>query len=205
MKKILFFASFSLLALLLLLSSRMGGQAASLTEIPETEWQIYMPFIAKPSPIANHNFEKGPVGWQQSSDNEFELITDTGFDGFGVTPRSGSWLAWLGAGDIESVIGQELTVPANTPYLTYWYWIESTTSCGFDFGGVKINDQRLFNDNLEEFHQLCQDENTNGWALYGVDLSAYAGQTITLQLYARTDEAALSHLFIEDLVFTAVP
>jgi hypothetical protein len=210
MKKMTLFTGFLLLFLLALpLTPRLSGQAAPLDEeIPEEEWTLYLPIVLRPSPIANHDFERGPLGWDQYQFpiNGFPLlIVNAGFESY-ATPRSGSWLAWLG-GELnkEYSIGQQLTVPVSEPYLTYWYWIDSIEPCGYSFGGVMVNGERQHKNNLEELHNLCEDEETFGWAQNGVDLSAYAGQTITLELYARTGEVGFSHLFIDDLAFTAVP
>jgi hypothetical protein len=143
--------------------------------------------------IVNGDFESGPTGWTEFSLNGWPLIVDS-FPSI-ITPRSGSWLAWLGGDEDEvSYIEQQVTLPAGDTNLTYWHWIGSADSnCAHDFGGVLINGA------VVDVYSLCDAENTHGWVQHTVDLSAYAGQAVTLQIRAETDSADTSSLFIDDV------
>jgi hypothetical protein len=143
--------------------------------------------------IVNGDFESGPTGWTEFSLNGWPLIMDSSSSG--VSPHSGSWLAWLGGDDDEvSYIEQQVTLPAGDANLTYWHWIGSADSnCAHDFGGVLINDA------VVDVYSLCDAENTDGWVQHTVGLSAYAGQAVTLQIRAETDSADSSSLFIDDV------
>jgi hypothetical protein len=144
--------------------------------------------------IANGDFEQGQVAWSESTTLPYPLIT-TIFPG-SLTPYSGSWAAWLGGGDNEiSILSQQVEVSQVAPYLSYWHWIASEDSCGFDSGGVSINGQ------VVETYWLCGDTNTNGWVRRVVDLSGYVGQVVTLSITVSTDGSLNSNLFIDDVSF----
>jgi bacillopeptidase F (M6 metalloprotease family) len=69
--------------------------------------------------------------------------------------------------------------------------------CGFDFGGVLVN-----NTTVDQF-DLCGAADTNGWVQRSVDLSAYAGQNVALQIRVETDSSLNSNLFIDDVALSA--
>ncbi len=145
-----------------------------------------------PDPIVNGNFEAGAAGWYQYSTHGWTLI-GTSFPGT-VTPHSGSWATWLG-GDYSDIsyISQLVTIPASLPYLTYWHWIASNDVCGYDFGGVVIDST------VVETYDLCTTTSTGGWVPHVVDLSAYAGQSVSMQIRSETDSTVNSNLFIDDV------
>jgi serine protease len=176
---------------------------------------IYLPAVLKPgtapppptptptptppptNPIVNPGFESGPTGWTEFSSHGYDLILNSGFPG-SVTPHSGSWAVWLGGDDDEiSYIQQQVTVPAGAPYLAYWHWIASADLCGWDFGYVVVNGTAV------DYYDLCEANNTNGWVLHTVNLAAYAGQSVSLQIRAETDSSLNSNLFVDDVSFQA--
>jgi hypothetical protein len=159
---------------------------------------IYLPLLVKSSAasggITNGDFESGEAGWTEYSLNGWDLILPT--DDLTVTPHSGSWVVWLG-GDYneDAYIEQQVTVSASSPYLAFWHWIASEDYCGYDFGGVRIN-----NTTVSQF-DLCSSTNTEGWVKRTVNLSAYSGQTVSLQIRVATDSSYNSNLFIDDVSF----
>ncbi|PIO46985.1 MAG: hypothetical protein CMR00_12820 [[Chlorobium] sp. 445] len=83
---------------------------------------------------------------------------------------------WLGGDDDETAyISQTLTLPGGATTLRFWHWIESEDLCGYDFAWVRINNISLLT------IDLCSDNNTTGWVARTVNISAYAGQTVSLQ------------------------
>jgi hypothetical protein len=147
--------------------------------------------------IVNGDFETGSTGWTEYSYQGWSIILNSGFPG-SVTPHSGSWVAWLGGDDDEiAYIQQQVTISAGAPYLSYYHWIASEDFCGYDFGEVLINGI-LVND-----YSLCSDNNTGGWVKHSVNLSAYAGQSVTLRIGVETDSAFNSNLFIDDVSLQA--
>ena len=89
-----------------------------------------------------------------------------------------------------------MKVPTESPYLAYWQWIDSQeTGCSYDYGKVFINNT------VVNSYGLCKSSNTGGWVKHIVNLSSYAGQTVTLQIRATTDSTINSNLFVDDVVF----
>ncbi|MCB8986530.1 MAG: S8 family peptidase [Ardenticatenaceae bacterium] len=165
----------------------------------------YLPVVVKPAAappppttIVNPGFESGATGWTEFSTHGWDVIVNS-FTG-SVTAHGGTWAAWLG-GDYDDIsyVQQQVTVPASTPYLAYWHWIASEDTCGFDYGGV------LVNGTVADSYELCSSKNTGGWVHHVVNLGAYAGQTVTLQIRAETDVSLNSNLFVDDVTFQATP
>lgn len=151
------------------------------------------------NPFVNPDFESGRTGWTEFSTHGWDIIGTT-FPGT-VTPHSGTWAAWLGGDDDDiSYIKQRVTVPAGAPHLTYWHWIASEDVCGFDLGGVIVNDS-----DVVDVYDLCDARSTGGWVRHSVNLSAYAGQSVTIQIRAETDGSLNSNLFVDDVSFQASP
>jgi len=150
--------------------------------------------------LANGGFESGPgVGWEEYSQLGLPVVVDANalFDpdlDIQVTPHTGSWAAWLGGSDDElSYVQQQVTIEAAAPVLGYWHWIQSTDSCGFDFGRVLVDGVQA------HAYTLCRSSNTDGWVKQTVDLAAYVGRTITLTLRAETDGSYVSSLYLDDV------
>ena len=153
--------------------------------------------IPPPNAIVNPGFEQGRgVGWQEVSAQGWVLIMNSGFP-TGVSPHSGQWAAWLGGAHNEiSYVRQSVTIPAGAPILSFWAWIASADACGYDFGGVLVNSTVV-----NQFN-LCSSTATGGWVRRTVNLSAYVGQTVALQLRVETDGSLNSNLFIDDVSLT---
>lgn len=163
---------------------------------------VYLPAVLNnypipPSHLLNPGFESGPTGWTEYSANGWDIIVNT--PPTGVTPHGGSWLAWLGGGDDEiSYIKQNVTVPSATPYLAYWRWSVSDDDCGYDYELVVINESQTVNQ-----FDLCVSTNTGGWVKRVVDLNAYKGQTVNIQIRVETDFLYSSAVLVDDVSFQA--
>lgn len=150
------------------------------------------------NPIANPGFEEGPgVGWTEESSSMFDLILSTA-DLAPIVPRSGTWAAWLGGVDDEvSSLRQTVTVPANASQLSYWAWIASEeANCNADLVTVTVNGAQI----VENF-ALCATTATEGWVERTIDLAAFAGQSVQLQVEVVTDGSTPSSLFLDDFAF----
>jgi hypothetical protein len=164
----------------------------------------YLPSVVRNWPpaqypgVVNGDFEDGRTGWTEYSTHPWDLIVRD-FPG-DVTPRSGSWAAWLGGeNNHESYVGQQVTVPAGGPYLAYWHWIKSTDICGNDLGSVVINGFTV------NQYDLCGFEQTSGWVKHVVDLDAYAGRTVEIRIRVETNSLIASSLFVDDVSFQSGP
>jgi bacillopeptidase F (M6 metalloprotease family) len=65
----------------------------------------------------------------------------------------------------------------------------------YDLGRVLINGTTV------DHYDLCFSTDTGGWVKHTVDLSAYAGQSVTLRIQAATDSSSPSNLFVDDVSF----
>jgi len=147
--------------------------------------------------LKNGNFENGRDGsWQESSTHNYELVTNS-FAPNTVQPHSGVWGAWLGGDNDEvSTLTQQVTVPPGRTTLGFWYWLFSgENTCGYDLAYVRVN-----NIVVDTFN-VCSANNTNAWVKRFINLSAYSGQTISLQFYMANDSMLLSNWFLDDVAF----
>jgi hypothetical protein len=155
--------------------------------------------------LPNGDFEQGPAVWTEFSQQGKDIIMNSGFPG-PVSPHSGNWLAWLGGAcedpgppstgcEEVSYVEQELDIPENVTNLTFWYWLASQDVCGIDFGWLKVDGV------IVEQYDLGTDTDTDDWLLREVDISAYAGQTVTVRFQADTDAELNSNFFVDDVAF----
>ncbi len=158
----------------------------------------YLPLVMKAASSVggfNGDFELGPVSWSAYSSSGDALITNT----MPVPPHSGAWLAKFGQNDYETdQIWQDVLVPAANPYLGFWYWIDSGDVCGYDYFRV------LINGNPYQIYDLCDDNSTGAWMKGILDLSAYAGSTVTLMFQVTTDSSLSSNLYLDDISFQSL-
>lgn len=149
--------------------------------------------------LLNGDFEQGPsVGWQEYSSNGWAIVTHVSGLPNTLPPPGGQWAAWLGGDHYEiSYIEQEVTVPTDRPYLTYSHFLASEDYCGYDFAGVLVNGA------VVDVYDLCSDTNSTGWSQHAVNLNAYRGQTVALQIRVETDGSLFSSLYVDNVGFSA--
>jgi hypothetical protein len=157
----------------------------------------YLPLIsADPTlPLFNGDFEgDNRPGWQIHTLRRALTVAISQPTAEPLTPHSGRFVAWLGGANQEvSVIEQLVTVPVQTPVLRFWYQSRSEDACGWDFGGVVVNERVI------KRFDLCTATNSTQWRLAQINLSAYAGQPVWLQLRAETDSYAVSSFYVDDV------
>jgi hypothetical protein len=126
-----------------------------------------------PALFPNGDFEQGSVICQEYSSIGWPVIVQQFPPG--VTAYNGTWAAWLGGDYNETTyIQQQVLVPSDHPYMSYWHWIASADICGYDVGGV------LVKGTVVEAYWLCYDNNTNRWVQRVIDLRDYSGQTVSI-------------------------
>jgi bacillopeptidase F (M6 metalloprotease family) len=148
--------------------------------------------------LKNPGFESGSVNWTQSSSSGYPLICTSSGCGTGAAPRTGAYLAWLAGADNEtSQVSQSVALPAGQKAtLSFWHRISSSDTCGFDYGYVRVTSNGATT--TVKTYNLCSSSQTSGWVNTKIDLSGYAGRTITLSFRATTDESLESSLFVDD-------
>ena len=164
------------LGLIIIITFGLFINVASANALPIQNTNIYLPIIVREPPppllFPNGDFEQGPAVWTEISGHGYPLITNE----VNITPYDGTWVVWLGGvSDDISYIEQQVNVPVNLHYLSYWHWIWSD-SCGYDFGHVRVNSNEILT------YDLCQSDNTNGWVQVVINLSVYAGQSVMIQI-----------------------
>ncbi|MGY5105267.1 M1 family metallopeptidase [Streptomyces sp. 900105245] len=139
--------------------------------------------------VTNGGFESGTPPWTASSST---VVTSRS----GQTAHGGSSYAWLdGVGSTHTdTLTQSVTVPAgcSTATLTFWLHIdtaERTTSVAYDNLTAKIGSTTL-----ATYSNL--DKNT-GYVQKSVDVSSYAGQTVSLS-FTGTEDSSLQTSFVLD-------
>lgn len=158
---------------------------------------LHVPPAPPPSPLVNGDFEQGAgVGWSESSTHNYLLVFNDDVLS-GLVAHSGTWLGWLGGDNSEvATLQQQVTVPAAAPVLSFFHYIESEDACNFDYASVMVNGSTV------STYTLCVDEETPDWQHVTINLSAYAGQNVSLAFTVANDSTLLSNLFIDDVSFT---
>ena len=160
---------------------------------------LYLPVVLRqePLPLRNGDFEQESAYWQESSSGQYRLIFERP-ELEGILPHGGEWAAWLGGKNGEiSELDQQVTVPFTTPFLGYWYLILAQDACGTDNATILIDE-----DIVEELI-LCAIGNTNrgtNWQFQTIDLTPYAGLTVTLRFRVENDSNNRhSNLYLDDI------
>ena len=146
--------------------------------------------------LVNGDFEDGHLGWTEYSSHGWDLIMmDTAAP---ISAHNGTWLAWLGGGDDEiSTLSQDITIPAGTPELNYWDWINSSDICYYDYAHIKINEITLLS------YDLCLGNNSSGWIFEIIDLTDYVDSMISLKFEITTDSSSISNFFLDQVSLSA--
>ncbi|MEV6949932.1 M1 family aminopeptidase [Streptomyces sp. NPDC051172] len=139
--------------------------------------------------VTNGGFESGTSPWTQSSTS---VVTSRS----GQTAHGGTSYAWLdGTGGTHTdSLSQSVTIPSgcSTATLSFWLHIdtdETTSSIAYDKLTAKIGSTTL-----ATYSNL--DENT-GYVKKTLDVSAFAGQTVSLA-FTGTEDSSLQTSFVLD-------
>nr|WP_211226955.1 putative Ig domain-containing protein [Amycolatopsis benzoatilytica] len=143
--------------------------------------------------LGNPGFETGTSPWTASSG----VVTDSSS---GEAPHSGTYLAYLdGYGSSHTdTVSQSVTIPSGChATLSYYLHVdtaETTTSTAYDTLTVKAGSTKLATySNLNA---------ANGYQLRTVDVSAFAGQTVTLTFTGTEDSSLQTSFCLDDTALT---
>ena len=142
--------------------------------------------------VKNGDFEAGQASWTGSDGP----ITNNS----GRAAHGGSWKLWLGGnGSTSSEYEQQtITVPASGK-LTYYVAIdtaETTTSSKYDTAKVQV----VSGSTTTTVASYSNLDKTSGYVARTVDLSAYAGKSVTLKFAADEDSSAQTSFVFDDVV-----
>jgi subtilase family serine protease len=140
--------------------------------------------------LVNPGFESGATAWTATAG---VINTD------GAYAHAGTGYAWLdGYGTTHTdTLSQTVTIPAGcTASLTYWLYINSAegTSTAYDRLTVTANGV-----SVQSFSNVNKG---TGYVQRAVNLSAYAGQTVTIKWTGTEDSSLATSFFIDDTALT---
>jgi subtilisin family serine protease len=141
--------------------------------------------------LTNPGFESGSTGWSATSG---VITTDTG-----APTRTGSWKAWLnGYGTSHTdTLSQSVAVPSGSnATLSFWLYVsssETTTSTAYDTLRVQVVSGSTTT-TLGTFSNLNKG---SSYVQRSFNLSAYAGQTVTVK-FTGTEDSSLGTSFVID-------
>ncbi len=141
--------------------------------------------------FTNPGFESGSTGWTATSG---VITTD------GAHSRTGSGYSWLdGYGTTHTdTLSQSVAIPAGcSATLTYYLYISSrerTTRTAYDKLTVAANGTTV-----QSFSNLNKG---TGYVLRSVNLSSYAGQTVTIKWTGTEDSSLATSFFVDDTALT---
>lgn len=161
--------------------------------------------IAAPAPVmaagctevlTNGGLESA-AGWTVQSSKGYDLISP-------YLAHTGSQAAYLGGTDkATDRLATTLTVPENSTTLLRFWWQMRTedTRTGNDGLSVLITDAAGVP--LRTLLTVTDANSVGIWQPAGMDLSAFAGQTVQLHFLAQTDSALVTDFFVDDVSVTA--
>jgi hypothetical protein len=146
--------------------------------------------------IQNGGFEDGEVGWQQASAGGYDLISD-------FNPRTGSLGAYLaGVNNADDRLSQQVNLPAGTITLSAWWSLDTTEAAGA-FDQMTVSLLRPDGSWLADLLSVDDTASASVWDEIVIDLSSYAGQTVTLRFTATTDDTNPSDFYLDDISVVA--
>lgn len=146
--------------------------------------------------VVNGGFEEEAAGWQIASAGGYAVLSQ-------ALPRTGQWGAFLaGYNEADDRLAQDVFLPAGqSSTLRFWRQVRTDeTDHPWDTldvevtpaGGVPLRLQRITDADAGPT-----------WVQASFDLTAYAGQTVTLAFRARTDFDRPTDFYLDDISIEA--
>jgi hypothetical protein len=149
--------------------------------------------------VANPGFELGDHGaWVETTGLPGAVITNS----TNFFPRTGSWYAWLGGYGSEQsdTLSQLVSVPNSpTAKLRFWTLIASDDSPGGAYDTLKVE---VAGPGGAVLRTLSNQQANNSYTRQVLDMSAYAGQTVTLKFTSQEDFLLATLFLIDDVSVT---
>ncbi|MFF8635781.1 M28 family peptidase [Streptomyces pilosus] len=139
--------------------------------------------------VGNGGFESGTSPWTGN--------TATIGAHAGQAPHAGTRFAWLGGNGSTSTesISQTVTVPSGCTRASLAYWLHIDT----DESGSRAYDRFTVKAGGTTLATLSNVDAGSGYVQRSVDLSAYAGQTVTLTFTATEDYTLQTGFLLDDV------
>ncbi|WP_405852037.1 Ig domain-containing protein [Streptomyces sp. NBC_00090] len=159
-------------------------------------WKIYAPGPCDPKQLlGNPGFESGKTVWTATTgviDNSWSQPAHTGI-----------WRAWLNGRDHASTdtLSQTVTLPAGcSAPLTYWQYINTDEA----MAGIQY-DKLTVQANTATVATASNLDAAEGYVKKTVNLSAFAGKSVTLKSTGTEDEWYTTSFVIDDVALTINP
>jgi serine protease len=139
--------------------------------------------------LVNPGFESGQTGWSSTSG---VINTD------GAYSHTGVGYAWLdGYGYTHTdTLSQAVTIKAGCKAtLTYWLWIQTQEGNSYPYDTLKL---QINGTTKQTFSNINAYTTNAAYAQESLDLSAYAGQTVTIKWVGSEDSSLATSFFIDD-------
>lgn len=152
--------------------------------------------------IKNGNFELGNNGNWSITNNQPQYAVITTSHPTGVTPRSGSWITWLGGVyNNTKKISQTVPVPpeATSVTIVYYYWQASAETTCFLGGDTFSFGYAYSGASSGATSWPCQSSNTNGWQRVQINLGDINSSWVSLSFELSTNGTANTNVFIDDV------
>ncbi|MGW8359973.1 M4 family metallopeptidase [Streptomyces wedmorensis] len=160
-------------------------------------WKIYTPGPCNPAQLlGNPGFESGDTAWTSTPVGS---IIDNGIK---LQPRTGTWKAWMGGYGFTKTdaLSQTVTIPAGCPTtLTYWLNINTNEIMNTVYDTLKVQANGT---TLVTYSNL---DKNNDYVKKTIDLSAFAGQSVTLKFTSAEDYAMQTSFLLDDIALTVAP
>ncbi len=167
----------------------------------------YLPFVAKDAScignvLLNGNFELGGTGWYTHTDGsgpKVHALIGTVADGF--HPYLGRYAARLGGYEgVWDILTQTVTIPYQGR-LSFWWWMKSYEMLPHhDRFAVRIYAPADTSLLILHDDQAVQQQ----WQQDVIDVSAYAGQTVTLAFEAYNDNYYFTWFDLDEVCLGSV-
>lgn len=164
---------------------------------------IYLPAIFSPARLLpNGDFEAGETAWILNPTGE-QLIFSQDELPPSYVAHSGSHVAWLGnhlISDqaVNQSIRQQIEVPASNSMLYFWIVSDSAEYSATSQDYLRI----LIDGQLEQSWRLYTGLGTFTWRRQSVNLSGYAGKSVSLTVQVITNDVSPSEVYLDDFSFS---
>ncbi|OLB77818.1 MAG: hypothetical protein AUI14_14985 [Actinobacteria bacterium 13_2_20CM_2_71_6] len=161
---------------------------------------------ATPTGCASAQLLRNP-GFETGSASPWTASSGVVANNTGEPPHSGSWDAWLdGYGTTHTdTLSQPLTLPTGCSSYQFNFWLhidtaETTTSTAYDTLKVQVlNSSGTVLATLATYSNL---NHNTGYTQHTLNLSAYAGQNVTLKFTGAEDYTKQTSFVIDDNAVT---
>lgn len=147
--------------------------------------------------LVNGSFEAVQTGWTELSVGGQSLITRD-------NPRSGAWGAYLGGLDAaDDRLSQLVALPPGAGLTLRFWWSLETTESGAASDRMTVTLRTPAGAAVADLFNVDSTAQANLWDEATLDLSAYAGATVSLEFVAHTDAVNTTSFFVDDVSLAA--